>query len=209
MSNDTVRLVQPGNAKLGAVIGAVSLPAIQTCPSAGACAQVCYFVKLMQRFPSLDQYVQTNLQILDNDPDGYFAQLAHEIKTNGYATVRFHVGGDFYSTVQIQGWIQLASHFKSVQFFGYSRSWKSAELKPSLDTFRDMSNVQLFASVEPNEIAPDGYRTATIIPKHQVGVVKGATKCLESVGIKASCSECRFCIDSPKNKTVNVLFPKH
>lgn len=202
-------IVRPGNTKLGATVGKTALPAIQTCPGKGACEKVCYAVRLMAMYPSYDRMVQTHLQILENDTDGYFAQVRDDIQTNGYPVVRIHESGDFFSVAQIAGWTATAAKMPRVKFFAYTRSWNQANLLPSLNALRALPNVQLFASVEANESALTEWRTATIAARHAKTAAKGATLCLEAVGIKKSCADCRFCFDAPKNKTVNVEFPQH
>lgn len=202
-------IVRNGNTKLGKGIGKVALPAVQTCPGRGGCEKVCYAVRLMRIYPSYDQMVQTHLQILENDCDGYFAQVAYDIGINGFGTVRIHESGDFFSVAQIEGWAATAKAFPKTAFFAYTRSWNQADLVGALEALRALPNVQLFASIESGESAPIGWRTATIANRHAKSAAKGATLCLEAVGIKQSCADCRFCIDAPKNNTRNVEFPQH
>jgi hypothetical protein len=163
----------------------------------------------MRIYPSYDAMVQTHLQILENDSDGYFAQVAHDIQTNGYQTVRIHESGDFKDNAHVEGWIALALEMSHVKFFAYTRSWTVADMRATLEALRALPNVQLFASVESGETAPTDWRTATIADRHAKTSAKGSTLCLEAVGIKASCADCRFCIDAPKNQTRNVEFPQH
>lgn len=202
-------IVRAGNTKLGATVGKVALPAVQTCPGRGGCEKVCYAVRLMAMYPSYNVMVQTHLQILENDTDAYFAQVRDDIQVNGYPVVRIHESGDFFSVAQIQGWTETARKLAHVKFFAYTRSWNQANLLPALEALRALPNVQLFASVESGESAPTEWRTATIAGRHAKSAAKGATLCLEAVGIKKSCADCRFCFDAPKNLTRNVEFPQH
>lgn len=162
----------------------------------------------MRIYPSYDQMVQTHLQILEENPSAYFAQVAHDIQSAGYQTVRIHESGDFFTVQQIEGWAKLAVAMPTVAFYAYTRSWNQAALLPALEAFKTLPNVQVLASVEDGEKAPDSWRTATIVPKG-TKAQSGAIVCPQQTGKVESCADCRFCIDGNKSKTQNVLFLKH
>lgn len=217
----TCEVLKPGNSKLGATIGKVALPAVVTCPGRGACESFCYAKKLMKLRPNVNDYYYRCMDLLENDIDSYFKNIQQSIDENMYSVVRIHESGDFYTVEQIRGWIALVQNNPTVSFFGYTRSWTTS-LKPVLEELRNEPNVQLFASVEKEEVlrSPDGWRWAWVgsgmLTNHRDGTntinvpaARGATLCLEQTGAAKSCASCGFCFTAPKNNTVNVMFNKH
>lgn len=82
--------ISPGNSKLGS-IPSVSLPSVITCRSC-ACAEKCYAKKLERLRPNVRAAYQSNLELLQSDPETYWREVEAAIMTSRY--FRFHVAGD-------------------------------------------------------------------------------------------------------------------
>lgn len=92
MTNPALISISNGNNKMGA-IPSVSLPAVRTCRPGAPCAKKCYAVKLERLRPTVRNAYARNLEIYQNAPDLFFAQLGVALKMNRY--FRLHVSGDF------------------------------------------------------------------------------------------------------------------
>lgn len=72
-------------------------------------------------------------------------------------TVRIHVGGDFYSSLYIQSWIDIAEAFPNTSFYGYSKAFNKFILMEKLNS---LPNVNIIDSVLPDghlNFGPIGY----------------------------------------------------
>jgi hypothetical protein len=103
---------------------------IDTCPGAGQCKLVCYAMKggyVQWKASSLGQ--TRLLNFLYNDPNGFMAQLAKEIKNyqdknqkkNIKTIVRWHDAGDFFSPEYLTKAYTLAKQFPNVDFYAYTK----------------------------------------------------------------------------------------
>lgn len=62
--------------------------------------------------------------------------------------MRVHVGGDFFDTDYVQKWHEIVRKAGRVQFFAYTRSWRSEELLPSLSRLQRYPNFHLWFSMD-------------------------------------------------------------
>lgn len=77
---------------------------------------------------------------------------------------RIHVSGDFHRIDYIRAWIRICRSFPQTRFWGYTRSWAVPELAGNLAELRDIPNVQLFASTDPDmPLPPRGWQCTTTI----------------------------------------------
>lgn len=170
-----------------------------TCPgSTQDCESVCYAKRLVSNRPIWDLLREnTAREEVPELPEG--AKL-----------VRIHVSGDFDTKSYIRSWIRLVRRNPDVRFWGYTRSWRVAELLPYLEYLRQEDNVQLFASVdspiEATEILPEGWRWAKIAPSVESVWPDEGYICPEETGRKAACTDCNYCI---KGRRGDVVFIEH
>lgn len=121
-----------------------------TCPSAGACAQLCYARNGTYLFPNVRAAHVRNLEMLLNDLDGWQAHMIEELRrkkfrptgtprtltkpdgvtlddwmerwyAQGGRAVRIHDAGDFFSDEYLRAWIQVAQATPDVLFYAYTK----------------------------------------------------------------------------------------
>lgn len=83
--------ISNGNSKMGK-IPSVSLPPITTCPKGTPCAKKCYAKRLYNRFPSIKNAYDNNLELFNTNPNEYFNQVFNAVRVSRF--FRFHVSGD-------------------------------------------------------------------------------------------------------------------
>lgn len=147
--------------------------------------------------------------------------------------IRLHVSGDFDSVTYIENWITRLTERPDVTCWGYTRSWRVADLLPALERLRALPNVQLFASMDVSTptLPPDGWRRAWIdgdlrggtplkIQAHTDFAVQDIERfalletgdhvksliCPEETKVVPNCQECGFCFKGQRN---DVTFLKH
>jgi hypothetical protein len=103
---------------------------VDTCPGAGACKVYCYARKggyIQYAPPSMSQTKLLNFLV--NDPEGFKAKMADELKTeetkykkkNVKLVVRWHDAGDFFSPEYLDLAYRLAKEFPEVDFYAYTK----------------------------------------------------------------------------------------
>jgi len=118
------------------------------CPSAGACAEVCYAKNGTYLFPNVRAAHVRNLEWVLNDLEGWreamIAELQHkryrptgepryrlpegvtdgwvlEWAANGGAAVRIHDAGDFFDDLYLSAWLDVALSTPDVLFYAYTK----------------------------------------------------------------------------------------
>lgn len=103
---------------------------VDTCPGAGACKVYCYARKggyIQYAPPSMSQTKLLNFLV--NDPEGFKAKLADDLKTEETKykkksvklVVRWHDAGDFFSPEYLDLAYRLAKEFPEVDFYAYTK----------------------------------------------------------------------------------------
>ena len=120
------------------------------CPSAGACAQLCYARNGTYNFPSVKAAHIRNLEETLDDLEGWKARMIEELRAKrfratgsprpdvapegtildpwiaswyrqGGRAVRIHDAGDFYSDEYLRAWIEIARATPDVLFYAYTK----------------------------------------------------------------------------------------
>ena len=112
--------ISNGNAKMGA-IPSVSLPPCTTCNPLAPCFKKCYAVKLARRYPTVKTAYERNLDILNNDPVAYWAQVKGAASTTRF--FRFHVSGDIPSREYFAQMVQLANELPHTNFLAFTKQY--------------------------------------------------------------------------------------
>lgn len=183
-----------GNSKLGPGVYTYSKTAVETCPGATEhCISVCFARRMGAHVDLLHRENTKRGASLPPLPDD--ARL-----------VRGHVGGDFDTATYILAWCRLATKRPEVQFWFYTRSWRVPQLLPFLEILRELPNVQVWASMDPDcEPAPPGWRRAWMSTdprgagdlvgkacyRTEDGII--APVCPEEAGTKENCVACGYC----------------
>ncbi len=113
LTNSNRKLAQDG-------IYVWSLPALQTCPMAGACKAYCYANKGFYRMPTAIALRTRNLKTSQSIE--FTEMMIAEINANKkIRTVRIHDGGDFYNAAYLEKWIAIAQACPTVDFYAYTK----------------------------------------------------------------------------------------
>lgn len=141
-----------GNRKIGMEVYTYSRPPglVETCPgSTLECETICY----AKRVTGPVRSVWFENKRADVPPIPADCTL-----------LRIHVSGDFDSPTYIANWIARLTERPDVTAWAYTRSWRVSSLLPALERLRALSNLQLFASMDPSttDLPPAGWRRAWI-----------------------------------------------
>lgn len=192
-----------------------------TCPGATEeCQAICYAARPVAEHGAVERMWRENSIREDVPP------IPEDCKI-----LRIHVSGDFTSVDYIRNWYLRLAGRPDVRAFAYTRSWRVPELLPALQELHRTPNLQLFASMDKStiELPPFGWRRAWMADDERLSIIDveqernhtvynhaDATEvadiigmsytCPEQTGHKASCAECRYCIDGQHN---DVTFLKH
>ena len=177
-----------GTSKLGEVL-TFSLPPIETCPGASPwCRKHCYADRYVRRRPNSRRAYQINHE-LSLTPNR-FTDLMTGVLPRIIPHFRIHVSGDFYSVAYIASWIKICLAFPQTRFWSYTRSWTLPTLLPALERLRDLPNVQLLASVDPDmPLPPSDWRRAFLRNDPRA---RGRL-CAKESGSARSCQDCCRC----------------
>ena len=190
-----------GNIKVGRV-WTFSLPSFVTCPGASPwCRKHCYAWRFEKLRPNCRRGYIRNLA-LSLQPDRFVEHVLKSLPEDA-PLVRIHVGGDFYSAEYARNWVEICQARPHSLFWSYTRSWNAPILLPSLELLRQQTNLQLFASTDPDmPLPPETWRAAFIeLAPRATGI-----PCRHQQGEVASCLECGYCFNE---HTGNVVFKVH
>jgi len=210
-----------GNSKTGSTgtkyrtVFVWNIPSVATCPGATAwCLDCCYNADpRAEKFPLREW--QINWWWVTVHPEVLYDRISTQLREGSTpCAVRIHSSGDFYNNRYIQFWYDLATAFPAVLFWGYTRSWSVRELLPQLVAFRDLRNVQLFASWDSSMSEPDPrWRRAIVMKESSPRELlschdpkRSQEFCPEQFLQADNCASCGNCIE-PKN--YDVLFVIH
>lgn len=112
--------ISKGNQKLGA-IPSVSLPPVITCPKGAPCSKKCYAAKLCRIYPSVKKAYENNLNILQNDFNGYFEQVLKAARITKY--FRWHVSGDIPNYSYLVNMVDIAKQLPDTQFLAFTKNY--------------------------------------------------------------------------------------
>jgi hypothetical protein len=139
-------MLSTGNTKLGKMHN-WSIPAIHTCPGRSAlCEALCYAAQGFYKMNNVIDALQSNLELCRQP--GWADSMIKEIQKKKCTVVRIHVAGDFFNTGYLSDWIKICEACPNTTFYAYSRSWRVEALRPLLVKLGELSNVQLWWSVD-------------------------------------------------------------
>lgn len=190
-----------GNMKVGDVF-TFSLPSKTTCPGASIwCLKHCYAHRYEQFRPGCRKAYGENLA-LTQDPKE-FVRTMTGILPRIMPAFRIHVSGDFYSAPYAEAWTEICRAFPQTLFWGYTRSWQVPELQGPLHGLRNLANVQIFASVDPDmPLPPEGWRRAFVLSDSRARGMLCAFQTEE----QRQCLVCGYCL---KRRRGDVIFKVH
>ena len=173
------------NSKLG-IIPSFSLPVLSTCPGkTDFCSRLCYGLKGRFFQPKLRDIFQNNLEA--SKRVDFVERIVHAISDTKAEAFRLHVVGDFYDVDYVEKWLEIAGRLPDVKFFGSTRSWRVPGLREAVETFRDLPNVCLRASIDLSHLD---------MPSANWGVwsIEGeGAPCLHDYNVVEHCTDCKRC----------------
>ena len=96
---------------------------INTCPSAGICADLCYAKRGSYRFSNVLRAHVDNLVMVEYELPEWERRMNYELDTprlkNAY--VRIHDAGDFYSDEYLAAWLRIIRAHPDTHFYAYSK----------------------------------------------------------------------------------------
>lgn len=185
-----------------------NLPAHASCPGASDwCKSHCYASKGRYVFGTVRKMYKRNLRAV-KEGKSTFSRLVAEIPKEG--VFRIHSSGDFFSVNYIQMWIDICKSKSDIKFWGYTRSWIIPELRDKLEELRSLSNVEIFASIDPTvlQIPPKGWRVASVEGDDRYTGITCPEQLAKKKGLNVPCTKCKFCFDKNR-KGRNVIFLEH
>lgn len=120
MTKENKISISTGNSKMGA-IPSVSLPPVITCPKGAPCAKKCYAAKLCRIYSTVRNAYQRNLDILNNDFNGYFEQVLKAARMTKY--FRWHVSGDIIGYSYFANMVDIANQLPDTQFLAFTKNY--------------------------------------------------------------------------------------
>ena len=208
--------IKPGNTKLGLNVHHWSLPADRESVCVGAsslCHKFCYARKGHYNRSSVKKFLANNL--VESMRSDFVTWIGWQLRTMFVIVLRVHASGDFYSAEYVDKWVDIAKRNPKVLFFAYTRSWREAELRPSLERLASLSNFRLWLSCDMETGEPVRMPFTRVAymavsdadqPHYEVDLVfrdrrrvvrkwiGGALVCPAENGVtKTTCSQCRIC----------------
>lgn len=137
-------LLSFGNSKLGEM-HTFSLPAVHTCPGrSSSCESACYARKGTVRFAQRSYVSRWKA----SKQARFVPDMVEEIRSRGVSLVRLHVSGDFYSAKYAAKWLAIVQACPETRFFVYTRSWRVAEIRPTLRRLARERNIRVWFSCD-------------------------------------------------------------
>ncbi len=110
------------------LFGHFSLPAIRTCPNAGACKVGCYATQGRYKFSNVQRSYEANLE-LTRDLSLFKETMQIELEVlrtkanrlGARLAIRIHTSGDFYSPEYYSAWVDLAESYPDIHFYAYTK----------------------------------------------------------------------------------------
>ena len=96
-----------------------TLPALETCPNAGACARGCYAMQGAYRWSNVYAKHKANYNATMNDD--FIGHIVHEVRAKRVNRVRIHDSGDFYSLDYARKWTAIAVACPDIEFYAYTK----------------------------------------------------------------------------------------
>ena len=134
--------ISDGNTKV-ADCPNVSLMPILSCPDGIPCAGDCYDCKSTRRFPSVRQARMRNWELVQRDPDSYFAGIREYLDHYAPRYFRWHVGGDIPDQDYYREMCQIAREHPKTHFLAFTKNH-------ALDFRGRPSNLNIVLSMWPN-----------------------------------------------------------
>lgn len=116
--------ISTGISKLGETIPTVSLPPILTCRHDAPCTKLCYATHGRFRFKNVKDALQRNLDIWQQDPDGFFNQIHCFLTAIPYRYFRWFSAGDIPDADFLRRMCRLAQQHTATSFLCFTKKYE-------------------------------------------------------------------------------------
>lgn len=107
---------------------AFNIPAVDTCPNAGACKAYCFAAIEQRQYPQAREHRIASLALSKSTE--FISVIMAELqllrtkhkRTNTKFAIRIHASGDFYSLGYMLTWFGIAGLNPDIQFYAYTKS---------------------------------------------------------------------------------------
>ena len=182
------------------VLPSFSLPPMKTCPGRTPfCRQFCYGLRGRLAWVRLREIQEANLET--SKQDDFIERMGREIARVNTEAFRLHVVGDFYSVDYVKKWVEIASSFPNLIFFGSTRSWRVPSLKSAVEIFAALPNARMRASIDfTHQDRPDnGWKV--------ISVEEEGESCPHDYGWVENCFNCKRCWQSKLDLRLKLRWP--
>lgn len=186
----------------GEIVLVWNLPPVVTCPGADSCLEFCYNADTRINVFPIESWCVNWFWAL-NKKDACIEKINNILKCYDNPVVRVHSSGDFFSIDYVKMWVEIANQNPHAKFWAYTRSWKVNDLAEAIQRLSQVSNFNLFASINKNEKSPSGMRWCFVGEDDRL---EGYFNCPEQYINGPQCIECRECFTK---KETNIYFSKH
>ena len=150
--------------------------AVNVCPSALACAKLCYARKGTYRFRNVREAHVRNLAFCMEHPDEWHTAMLRELQHPRFrgAHVRIHDGGDFFSGAYLLRWLDIARETPGTTFYCYTKEVPLFRLLVEPDPPANFRWVYSYGGRWDHLIRPDD-RQADVFPSEEAMAAAGFT----------------------------------
>lgn len=196
------------NAKLGAFIPSVNLPAGITCRPDAPCHKYCYAKKGTFTYSNVKKSHQDNLDLYKSDPETYFNDIIDYLNNQDitFKYFRYHSSGDIVDAPYFEGMIKVAMLCPNTRFLCFTKKFNIINdfLKKGGIIPQNLSIV--FSGWSKHFKIDNPYNLPTTIidfrnKEDNAESVKDATPC------GADCSSCKACWYLKKGEI--IAFKQH
>jgi len=133
--------------------------------------------------------------------EDFIKKMGYELARVKSEAFRLHVVGDFYSVDYVENWVEIASRFPDMIFFGSTRSWRVPGLESAVAMFAALPNVHMRASIDfTHQDRPEpGWKVISI---EDEGV-----SCPQDYGWGKDCFNCKRCWQSKESLRLKLRWP--
>lgn len=147
-----------------------TLPALRTCPNAGACAVGCYSTQGAYVFSNVKPKHERNFDATKTNE--FIGRMVLEVRKSRANVIRIHDAGDFYNREYMHKWFRIMEACPDVKFYAYTKMvnmFKQAiEMEHVPDNFTVIFS---YGGKQDGAIDPDKDRHSQVF-KHEDDLVR-------------------------------------
>lgn len=199
--------ISRGVSKLGESIPSVSLPPGQTCRTGAPCKKLCYARKGRFAFTHNKDLLQRNLDVWNQDPEGYERDIAIAAFTSRF--FRYHSAGDVPDAAYIDMMVRVAQSCPHTSFLCFTKKYEL--FNQYIESHGDLpSNLSIVFSAWGTLIPDNPYRLPVAyirFKKQENHIPENARPC------SGYCGDCvqtgKSCWDLKRGTDDCVVFDQH